>query len=75
MGGVFSSPIPPAPAPSPAAAPAPAPAEDPAEKEREARLKAISQRRRGRDGAIATSPTGTLAPASPEQSGKTKLGQ
>ena len=68
MGGLFSSPSPPAQEPTPAP-------KDPEEAEREARLEAIARRRRGRSGTIKTSASGTLAPAPGEQTDKTKLGE
>lgn len=65
MGGFFSPPAPPAPPPPPAAAP-----EDEARKQR---LDAIARNRRGRQGLVATSDRGLLAPA--ENAGKTLLGE
>ncbi len=56
MGGLFSTPSPP-----PVAAPAPAP--DPEEEARKQRLETIARNRRGRQGMIATSERGVLAPA------------
>lgn len=83
MGGLFSSPEPPAPVSAPISEPAPLDtetadaetADDPEESAREARLESIARRRRGRTGTIKTSATGALAPAPGAQAGKTKLGE
>ncbi len=73
MGGVFSSPKPPAPPPLPKVEDI---EKDLATDEREARLDDIKRRRRGRAGTIATSWTGSkLVPNSDAQSGKKLLGE
>ncbi len=70
MGGFFSPPSPPPPPPPPE------PATDPEAEDRARRLEAISRRRRGRAGTIATSERGVTAPSSaPSEDGlKDKLG-
>lgn len=65
MGG-FSSSRPPPPPPPP-------PAIDPDEEARKQRMDAMSRNRRGRQGLVATSDRGLLAPA--EGGGKTLLGE
>lgn len=70
MGGFFSPPSPPPPPPPPEPAP------DPEDKDRERRLEAISRRRRGRAGTIATSERGVTTPLQSPAGGdlKDKLG-
>jgi len=71
MGGFFASPSVPAPPPPPP----PPPPVDPDKEAREARIKAMIRRRRGRAGLVATGPRGVLvAPADAAGPG-TRLGE
>jgi len=71
MGGFFASPSVPAPPPPPP----PPPPVDPDKEAREARIKAMIRRRRGRAGLVATGPRGVLvAPADAAVLG-TRLGE
>ncbi len=70
MGGFFASPSVPAPPPPP-----PPPPVDPDKEAREARIKAMIRRRRGRSGLVATGPRGVfVAPADANGPG-TRLGE
>ncbi len=71
MGGFFSAPDIPAPPPAP---PVPAP-EDPEKAAREARIKALIRRRRGRAGLVATGERGVLVEPAGSLLPATRLGE
>jgi hypothetical protein len=72
MGGFFSSPSIPAPPPPPEPVPPP---EDPEKAAREARIKALIRRRRGRAGLVTTGERGVLVEPAGSLLPATKLGE
>jgi hypothetical protein len=72
MGGFFASPSVPAPPPPP---PPPPPPVDPDKEAREARVKALIRRRRGRAGLVATGERGVLQAPAGASLLATKLGE